>query len=271
MKEIYTVEIGLETPPAIIEKDNRRSDVVRQRLEQIDSSLTLTSFEQSDLWVEVDDNSYWLTWKFGSLKDYIKKSGITLSTSEVGYRVKESKYSKLLGITKTQRALAKISKLKVIYTLDPNATAIESGTGNEEKMSDVMIKLVIDAPNKTLKEIEKIVDQLKGVTEEEDDEMTWLNVRLRRDAKEVIMQAVTLIVAQSGSTIDIMTKEEKDISIGTAFERLAAEYLADPNNAQDEFEEGQDFEDSMDDSGGDDSQDDEDYDDDYNIHGPEEA
>lgn len=248
MKEIYTVALtDLASPPAIIETDTSRSDVVRKRLQQLDSSLTLSTFERGDLLAEAKANSFWSDWRFKSFPEYLKQSGFDISPRQAEYEIQISNVSKQLGIDLVQKSRAKNSKLKVIYELDPNSEVTDSATQEVEPMAAIMVKLVVDAPNRTVKELREIVDKLLGVTKE-DDEFTWMNIRLRKDSKEVIMQAVTLIVAQSGSTIDVLTKEERDISIGIAIERLSAEYLSDPNNQVEEFEgdEG-DFSDSIED------------------------
>lgn len=260
METPYTVSINMQTPAAIVETDTRRSDVVRKRLGELDSSVTLTEFEQADLWAEAKTNQYWSDWKFPSFYDYTKTS-TDLCKREIDYRITVSLVTKILGVGLVQKAKAKTSKLKVICTLDPNAIVTESGTGKEEKMSDVMVSLINDAPSKTLKEIVEIVKRLKGETPDAeeglDDQLTWLNLPVRRDAKQVVLDAIELACKLNGTTLDILTKEEKDLSMAAALEKVSADFIADPNNQVDEFNDGaaSDFEDSMDDSGGDDSQD----------------
>lgn len=259
----YTVT--LESPAAIVETDKRRSDEVRQRLQQLDSSITLTEYEQSDLWAEAKVNQYWVDWKFPSFHDYAK-TATDLSKREIDYRITVSLVTKMLGVGLVQKAKAKTSKLKIICTLDPKATVIESGTGNEEKMSDIMIGLINDAPNKSLKEIIEIVKRLKGETPDAeeglDDQLTWMQLPVRRDAKQVVISAIELACKLNGTTLDIVTKEEKDLSMAAALEKVCADFTSDPNNQVDEFtDEYPDFEDSMDDSGGDDSQDESEFED----------
>lgn len=64
MNEGYAVT--LESPAAIIERDGRRADEVRKRVGEIDTSLTLSQFEQADLLAEIKENNYWRDWKFES-------------------------------------------------------------------------------------------------------------------------------------------------------------------------------------------------------------
>lgn len=253
MKEPYVVEVGIDlaSPPAIIERDSRRSDEVRKRVGEIDTTLTLSTFELGDLLAEVKQNSYWSEWKFESFDDYIKKSGADISKTQVRNLIQISVVSKLLGISKTKLAKARNTKLTLIYSLDPNVTVTDSATLVEEKMSDIMVKLVDDAPNKTVAEIKEIVKRLKNETEEPAGELTWMNLPVRRDAKEVVTSAIELASALSGTTLDAVTKEEKDISMATSLERICADFKADPNNQIEGFDEqGGDYEDSVEDTHG---------------------
>lgn len=242
--EIYKVE--LTAPVAIVEKDSRRSDEVRQRLQQLDSTVTLNAFEQGDLWAEAKANGYYTDWKFESFFDYIKASGVDLCKREIHDRITISNVSKLLGVNKTLLAKAKISKLKLICSLDPNATVTESGTGAEEKMSEIMVGLIQDAPNKTIAEIKEIIKRLKGVPEEPESELTWMNLVVRRDAKQIVTKAIELAAALSGTTLDAVTKEVRDISSAVALERICADFTSDPNNQLDGFKDDEEPEDSED-------------------------
>jgi len=255
-KELYTVT--LESPAAIIEKDSSRSDTVRQRLQQVDSSLTLNTFERGDLFAETKANNFWRDWKFESFSEYVKKSGFDVSPRQADYEIQISNVSKLLGITLTQKAAAKNSKLKVIYELDPGKTVTDTDTLKEESMADIMRALVSDAPSKSLKELKEIVKRLKGETEEPEGELTWMNWPVRRDAKQVVVDAIELAVKLAGGTIDAMSKEAKDLSQASAISLIMGDYLADPNNQVDEFtdNDSSDFQDSIEDS---DSEDVDDY------------
>jgi hypothetical protein len=251
-KETYVV--NLEAPAPIIEKDSRRSDEVRQRLQQLDASLTITTFERGDLLAELKKNDYWRDYKFESFPDYVKKSGFDISPRQAEYEILISNRSKELGVSLIEKTKAKNSKLKVIYELDPTKTVTDPATLVEESMATIMHQLVIDAPSKTLVEIKAIVKRLKGETEEPEGELTWMNWPVRRDAKQVVTSAIELCVAQSGQTVDSMTKEVRDISTAQAIEAIMGDYLADPNNQIGGFsDESPDFEDESEDESDEDS------------------
>ena len=249
-----TYTVTLESPAALIETDGRRADAVRKRLEQLVTASTLTDFEQADLLAEAKTNGYWQQWKFPSWDDYIKSTGCDLSKREIAYRIQISLGAKLLEVNKTELAAAKMSKLKLIFSLDPTKEVADEATLEVESMGNIMKQLVSDAPHKSLKEIAEIVKRLKGETEDEEGELTWLNLPVRRDAKQVVIGAIELAQKLAGTTIDVLTKEEKDLSTAAALELIAGDYLADPNNQFDEGTAGdfEDFSDSVDDEFGED-------------------
>lgn len=248
MKDGY--QVILENPPAIVEQDTRRADEVRKRVQQIDSSVTLSFFELGDLFAEVKTNSYWRDWKYESFSEYVKDSKVDMSPRQVEYSITISNISKKLEISKVSLARAKNSKLKEIFSLNHEVSVVDEATGNEEPMADIMCQLVEDAPNKSLKEIKEIVKRLKGQTEEADvaGELTWLNMPVRRDAKQIVVEAIDLAMKLSGCTVDAMTKEVKDLSMAAALERICADFMADPNNQLDEVGEGGSFEDDAEDA-----------------------
>jgi hypothetical protein len=242
LKEPYVV--NLESPAAIIEKDATRSDTVRQRLQQIDSTVTVNYFEQIELLAEVNHNNYWDAWKFPSMKEYVKKSGFDLTMAEVDKGIQISTVSKVLDISKVSLARAKKTKVGIIFQLDHTKTVTDPATQVEEKLSEVIVQLVTDAPSKTVIELKEIVKRLKDLyatDDEKDGELSWLNLPVRRDAKQIVEAAIEKIMKFNGGTIDIMTKEEKNISKAAAIEKMAADTLADPNYDVDE--PGDDFDD----------------------------
>jgi hypothetical protein len=102
---------------------------------------------------------------------------------------------------------------------------------------------VIDAGNgKQLKTIKEIVSKIRG---DADSETVFETISYTKAQKAVVDMAIEVIVQQSGDTVDAATGEVKDISRGAAYERMAGDFLADPNNNMDEQEaEPSTFEDS---------------------------
>jgi len=252
--------ITLESPAAIIEQDSRRADEIRKRVQQLDTTLTLSTFELGDLFSTIKAENLWNEWKFESFSEYIKASGVDISRRQVDYLVQISNVSKILTVTKTDLAKARISKLKEIYSLDHTLTVTDPATLKEESMADIMRNLVIDAPNRSLAEVKEIVKRLKGPVEDKAGELTWWNWPVRRDAKEVIEATLEKASAVAGQTFDILTGEAKNLSKASALELVCGDWAADPNNQVDEQGEAEDIQDETEDGDENDFEDDEDED-----------
>lgn len=244
MKELNTVILN---PPALVQEDMSRPAYVNARIAQIGNTATLETFELAELLNESKTNNYWKELGQLSFDDWVKTLNIDMSPRQVHYLIAVDKMAAYLGVDTQAKLKAKITKLKEIFTLDPTLTITDSATGKEESMADIMRQLVKDAPNKTHTEIKEIVKRLKGESEDPDDQLTWLNLPIRRDAKDVVARAIDLAKLLSGNTIDAVTEEVKDISDAMALERICGDFLSDPNNVADEMGEAGSFEDSSED------------------------
>jgi hypothetical protein len=234
----------LPTPAALVARDTRRADEVSATIKRLDGLTSNNTFDQAELFAEVDREAHWATAGFESQEDYYKGLGIEKSKREIQYLTKMYKALVVLGLQREQYAPAKVSKLKVITQLDPASEVVDEDTKISEPMSAIMKRLIATAPNRKIADIQAEVDQLLGVVDEE-DELTWLNLPIRRDAKEVVMQAIELARALSGDTVDVVSKELKDISEASALERIAADFLASPSNQLDELGHAGEYSDSI--------------------------
>ena len=241
MQEITRID-----PPAIIQRNTTEGEHILARLEQIARQQQMSTFDIAELLYEVKRNDLWALKKFESLEEFCKASSLDLKIREVHYLIAVHAKSKLLEISKDDLVKAKISKLKVIFQLDPAVQVEDPATGDTESMADIIRRLVKEAPFKTLVEIKEIVRRLMNdLAETPADELTWLNLPCRRDAKEVVTRALDMARALSGSTVDMHTHSPKDLSDAIALERICADFLADPNNQAEEFGEEGSFEDDF--------------------------
>jgi hypothetical protein len=235
----------LPTPAALVARDTRRADEVTTTLKQLDSQSASVCFDQGDLFVEVDREAHWMTLGHESAEEYYRSLNIDISKREILYRAKVSRTMATLGLTRADYAPARLSKLKIITELDVAGQIVDPDTEIAEPLAPIMVRLIQAAPLKKLSEIREEVDILLGKTGDEDSELTWLNLPIRRDAKQVVLDAIELARVQSGDTIDVNSGELKDISDAAALERISADYLADPNNQADELGTPGQFEDSV--------------------------
>lgn len=211
-------------PPAIVRNDTSRAEKVIEEVINLDRSMATNAFEMGDLFAEIVDGDYVHADHCQSVPEFLKKHNFELSETEIRCRVKVSKVSKRLGITREQQMKAKISKMKAICELNPELSVTNPVTGNTEQMGDIMRGLVIDAgAGKPLKDITKLVKELKGKTEGEDSLLEWLNLPTFKSRKEFINETLEMAVNLSGDTVDPTNKQAVDISLATALERVCAE------------------------------------------------
>lgn len=224
----------LADPPAIVKPDTSRAEQVIEQVKTLDRQLATNQFEMGDLFAEIVDGDYFHADHCESLHEFLKKNGFDLSPREIFYRVKISRVSKSLGISRDQLLKAKISKVKTIFELDPTLEHTNETTGNIESMADVMRGLVIDAgAGKPLKDIRRVVHELVSKTAGEDKIIEWWNIPTFRSRAAFYDETIEMMRRQSGDTVD-EEGNEGDISKATAIERIFAEWRADPQNTGEE-------------------------------------
>jgi hypothetical protein len=238
----------LPTPAALVARDTRRADEVSEQIKALDGLTQHNTFDQADLFSEVKHQAHWASRGFETVEEYYKSLGIDKSKREILYLVRMSEVLATLGTSRELAVAAKVSKLRLICQLDPASEVVDEDTEVAEPMAAIMRRLILAAPQTSLAELKQIVDDLLGKgAEDDEDSLTWLNLPIRRDAKQVVESAIELARALSGDTIDAASGELKDISTATALERISADFLASPSNQLDELGHAGDFADSVED------------------------
>jgi hypothetical protein len=243
LEEAITV---LPTPAALVARDTRRADQVSEEIKKLDGLTQHSTFDQADLFSEVKHQAHWATRGFETIEEYYKSLGVDKSKREILYLVRMSEVLATLGTSRELAVAAKVSKLRLIAQLDPAAEVVDEDTEVAEPMAAIMRRLILAAPQTSLAELKQIVDDLLGKGDEDDeDSLTWLNLPIRRDAKQVVEAAIELARSLSGDTIDVASGELKDISTATALERISADFLASPSNQLEELGTPGQYEDNV--------------------------
>lgn len=237
------------TPAALVARDSRRADQVADELKQLDSNSTNIAFDQGELLLEIEKEAHYATKGFVSAEDFYKSLNLDVSIRELQYRRGVVRTMNTLGLSRADYAPAKISKLKVIAKLNPAGEIVDPITEIAEPLAPIMVRLVAAAPQMKLSEVEEQVDILLGKSGEEGSLFTWFNWPILTDAKQVVMDAIELARTHSGDTVDINDKTAKQLSDAAALERVAADYLADPNNQLEQLGTPGDYADSVEDGG----------------------
>lgn len=232
-------------PPAIVRRDTEQGEQVLERLQAIVKQQQLSTFEVAELLYTVDRNDLWAIKGHESLDDWAAKTDLDIGIREIRYLISVHKKSTAMSIPKNQLVAAKISKLKIIFQLDPTAEVVDTQTGEVESMDEIIRLLIKEAPHKTLKEIKQIVQDLLNKGKEEDEQITWLNLCILRSAKHVVEDALELARVNAGSSYTADGQTTKEMLDSRALELICADYLSDPNNRLEELGEEGNHEDSF--------------------------
>lgn len=216
-------------PPAEVRPDTTRAEQVIQRVITLDRTIGANQFEIGDLFAEIVDGDYFFADQCQTLKEFINKNGFELSKREIEYRIKNSRYSKLLGIPRAKELAAGISKIKTIYKLDPSSEYIDADAsdGEPRPMRNVMIELVDVAAIKSLKDITTIVKALMPPSD--DEEYVDMKLRFTVTDHKRLMELIEVFRRIHGNTVD-SDEDVVEVSAERAIHLVFEEWAQDPNN-----------------------------------------
>jgi hypothetical protein len=213
------------TPTAVIgEIEAGQAAKVRKQLKDLIKSVNTSTFDIMDLLHEVSVNKYYQP-KYETFKDFCKSLDMKSSKSYYLVRIKEKML--LAGIDRATYEPVGITKLRVIAQLQPTD---EDGKVSQIVLDQIKI-LVMKAPSKTAEELQTEVDTYQGNVG--DEAWDFMSFRLKKSQKEVVKQALELVKAQIGSVGKDADGNSTDASDGSALEKMALDYLSDPNNEKD--------------------------------------
>ena len=201
-----------------------RAFAVLSRVNQLKSGINENVLELGELLVEIRDNHYHQVWGFDTLALWLGSSGLDVGERQAYYLMKVIDSAKKLGIGRDEMAKVKVSKLKKIFTLNP------------DKHPERIKQLVAAGEGVSLDEIIKEVAKTRA-----DDDgweaKTWRNFSLLTSQAAIVDEAVERAKMESGSVTNAVTGEVMDISNATALERICADYLASPNELEMQYAE----------------------------------
>lgn len=214
------------TPLAVIEGEVQAGQGAKvcKQLKALINTVNVSTYDIMDLLHEVKTNKFYHP-KYESFKEFAETLDMKASKSFYLVRIKERML--LAGIEREMYEKVDISKLREIAVLEPTD---EAGVTSKIVLDQIKL-LVMMGANKSLIEIKEKVAEFQGnVGEEAWDFMT---LKLKKSQKAVIRQALELVKAQIGSVGKDADGNSKDASDGSALEKMALDYLSDPNNAPD--------------------------------------
>ena len=212
-----------------------RAATVRKDLIRLTASMQHSTFDLADLFYEAQANAYFLQWGFASLGEY--------STKELGIKERKAQYlarivkvCRDVGVARKDYEPAGISKLREISTLDPDGFYFDKEKSTNLPLDEIIVDLILDAPDMTMHQVKDRVDILKGQIGENKQvvrsfgctQSCWDNT---------ISKALELAAKNLGSAGRDDSGTAIEYSEGAKWEIICQSYLQDPNNNLDESDE----------------------------------
>jgi len=195
-----------------------RAQFVKERITQIKGQLEDNFFDLCDLLLEVQEKDYARNWGYDFGAWVEEQSGLDMSARQAYYLANIAKKARTLGLSRGDLKGTKISKLKEIFTLNP------------EQHGEQMKQLVAGAiQGDSLETIKNKVQEVRA--QDGMEPFTYLNLRIPRSVKdETVDPAFELVRRMYGNTRDAETGELMDINDAKCIELICVAYLQDPNN-----------------------------------------
>lgn len=220
-------------PPAIIGEAiageaAKRASEVKQELEHLNSLVLDSTFDIAELLAEVKGGSYYGSWGYETFNDYVEQE-LDMKVRKAQYLVRIVNISKMLGISRTVYEEVKITKLREIFSLEPQDFFLNPNTNKEEPLSDHIKRLVGVANDMSLKEIVEEIKRLKGLVG--DDELVYETICVKRIVRDSVIRPARELARQKlGSQGKDAEGDVIEYSDGACEEVIHADFLSDPNN-----------------------------------------
>jgi hypothetical protein len=191
--------MAMETGQALVSK---RSTQVLYEINIAKQNMVASVFKLGELLLEARDHEYHKDWGFAQFKDWIDSSDLDMGWRQAYYLMNIMEQAKEMGYTHEDLAKIKLSKLKEIFSLkDP------------EQIKQLMSK----GADMSLEEVREAVKPER--------DYTYMNLRLSKAQKEIIMEAIERARQINGSVITD-NGDVVDITEGRALELICGDFLS---------------------------------------------
>lgn len=205
-----------------------RATTVRKDLQRLTANMQQDTFTLADLFYEAQANAYYLQWGFDSLGDYATKE-LGIKERKAQYLARIVKVCRDVGVTRKNYEPAGISKLREITTLDPDGFYFDKEKNQNFPLDEIIVDLILDAPDMTMQQVKDKVDLLKGQVGEDRQvirsfgctQSCWTNV---------ISKALELAARKLGSAGRDESGNAIEFSEGAKWEIICVSFLQDQNN-----------------------------------------
>lgn len=201
------------------EADVSRAAQCRRQINKLIKATTANTFDLMDLLHESKSKNYFSGWGFETFSKFAKSLDIKYTKSYYLVAIKENMIA--AALERPQYEPVGLGKLRVISKLDPETEY------NGTPVNLLIRELTLKAKEMSLEEIEFEVNTILGLTE--DESMVWLNVRLKKLARENVVSPGLMKAKRFMGQQKDEEGEYHDASDGAAMEMVFANFLADPN------------------------------------------
>jgi hypothetical protein len=217
------------------EAEAGRSAKVREYLENIKQSITTINFDAGELLAEATEKNYFSGWGYESRKAYVT-ANLDMSDRNADYLIRIVTTSKAMNYQRHEIEGLGISKLREIFSLNPDGFFMNPETMENEPLSDHIRRLVVIGPTTGYEAILLEVKRLKGRVGEND--LTWTNFQTTRLTKENVIEPGLEAFRQYLGSKGVHEKEgSTEYSDGFTLEMMCAEVLSGAPSGAEEFKD----------------------------------
>jgi hypothetical protein len=191
-----------------------------EKLQRVKDSIQDNFFDLCELLLEAQEGDYHQVYGYERFGDWIEQgTDLDLSARSAYYYLQIAKKSRELGFTREDLKGVKISNLKEIFALDP------------QEHGDDMKRLLAGAAEAPLNDIKQEVKKLRADSGQPAPE--YMTLKLDPLVKEIVDEAIELARMNYGDTVN-EDGEVVEASVSKCIELICVDYLADPNNRNQE-------------------------------------
>lgn len=205
-----------------------RAAAVRQDLQRLTANMQQDTFTLADLFYEAQANAYYLGWGYESLGDFaVRELGIKERKAQ--YLARIVKVCRDVGVSRKNYEPAGISKLREITTLESEGFYFDKEKNQNFPLDEIIVDLILDAPEMTMQEVKDKVAKLKG-QEGEHRQVVRSFGCTQSCWDNVIKPALELAARKLGSAGRDESGNAVEYSDGAKWEIICVSFLQDPNN-----------------------------------------
>ena len=230
------MEINPSNPTAVYDTAVAgQSATLRKHMRTLASDLSKHTFDLAEAFLQAQETRCYAEWGFESLGDYAELE-LGVKPRKAQYLARIAKVCRDCGVARKDYEPVGVTKLREITRLDPTISYYNAEEKHHEPLVDHIVRLIAEAPELSLVEIELEVARLQGMTGDNAMVMRAFKVTLSC-WENVIAPCLESIRRRLGSAGRDGTGAAKEYTDGNCYEALCAEYSADPRNFMEEPDE----------------------------------